>query len=697
MNARLRDNLPAAGARPAAPDNLLGNLFVRALLCAVCALGFSAAAAPAARAQADLVVTKSGPASAAPGENIIYTITLTNAGASDAHDVVLTDKVPDNTTAFGFQQDEESGGTPAYQISSNGSTFTASAPLVQPGDSATFVMGVTVNPGTPAGTIITNTASAASSDPDANPDDNSATVNTTVTGSSADLLVVKSGPSDAAAGDTITYSITVTNGGPSPAQNVTLKDQPPPGTTPQSFTQTSGPEFSVGSDGQGAYTAQIASLAPNESADFELVVQINRSVPDGAQLSNSANVSSSTPDPDSSNNTSTATTAVSNTQHVAISEFRFRGPNGALDEFVEIYNDSNSPLTVLASDNTGGWAVVAASDSAPRCAIPDNTIIPSRGHFLCVNSAGYSLNGYPAGTSVNAVGDATYTADIPDGDGVGLFTSEQNFTAATLLDAVGFSSVTNPLFREGTGLALPVTTNSEFSFFRRMESGPPQDTNDNAADFQLAATDPGTVGNGSQLGAPGPENTFSPTGRNKIKPALIEPTAPSSDPPNRVRDSTPVANGSHGTLSFRRRFVNNTGATVTRLRFRVVNITTLGTPISVSPQADLRLLSSGSFPITTTLGSLTVQGTTLEQPPAQPLGGGVNSSATVPLPGGGLAPGASIDVQFLLGVQQTGNFRFFIVIEALTNPTTDAPQAQPAEETKRLNVGVKSRGGKVRN
>src|SRR6185436_2802789 len=109
-----------------------------------------------------------------------------------------------------------------------------------------------------------------------------------------------------------------------------------------------------------------------------------------------------------------------------------------------------------------------------------------------------------------------------------------------------------------------------------------------------------------------------------------------------------------------------------RLRFRVVNITTLGTPISTPPQVDLRLLTSGDFAVSTSLGTLTVRGTTVEQPPAQSLGGGLNSSAAVTIPGGGVAPGATIDVQFLLGVQSTGTFRFFANVEGLTNPATSA-------------------------
>ena len=64
---------------------------------------------------------------------------------------------------------------------------------------------------------------------------------------------------------------------------------------------------------------------------------------------------------------------------------------------------------------------------------------------------------------------------------------------------------------------------------------------------------------------------------------------------------------------------------------------------------------------------LTVKGLTIEQPAplTQPNGGGLNSSLTVTIPGGAIVNGASIDVHFLLGVQQGGSFRFFVNIEAL--------------------------------
>jgi hypothetical protein len=57
----------------------------------------------------------------------------------------------------------------------------------------------------------------------------------------------------------------------------------------------------------------------------------------------------------------------------------------------------------------------------------------------------------------------------------------------------------------------------------------------------------------------------------------------------------------------------------------------------------------------------------LEQPPNQINGGGYNSTVsagTITL-GTPLATGASMNVQFMVGVQQTGSFRFLVIIEAL--------------------------------
>lgn len=369
-----------------------------------------------------------------------------------------------------------------------------------------------------------------------------------------------------------------------------------------------------------------------------------------------------------------------------ISEFRVRGPNGANDEFIEIYNNSGADHTVAGGGTGYG---VAASNGVARCVIPNGTVIPNRGHYLCVNSVGYSLASYPAGNGTTATGDATYTTDIPDNAGIAIFNTSvaANFTLANRLDAVGSASEANTLYKEGTGYPALVPFSIDYSFYRDNcgKSGSittfglctistPKDTNNNAADFIFVDTNGTSAGAGQRLGAPGPENLSSPIQRNaSFAVNLLDPCISTASPPNRVRDFTsdPPNNSTFGTLDIRKTLVNNTGGNVTRVRWRIIDLTTFPAPSGI---ADLRPRTSTAVVVTVDrapcgmgTSNVTVQGTTLEQPPSQPNGGGFNSSlssgtVTLATP---LANGASLDLRFLLGIQQTGSFKFYVNVEAL--------------------------------
>jgi hypothetical protein len=373
---------------------------------------------------------------------------------------------------------------------------------------------------------------------------------------------------------------------------------------------------------------------------------------------------------------------------IIISEFRVRGPSGANDEFIEIYNNSGADHTVADSGAGTGYAV-AASNGVARCTIPNGTVIPNRGHYLCVNSGAYSLASYPAGNGTTATGDATYTTDIPDNAGIAIFNTSvaANFTLANRFDAVGSTSEANTLYKEGTGYPALTPFSIDYAFYRDTcgksgsitTLGPctistPKDTDNNAADFIFVDTNGTSAGAGQRLGSAGPENLSSPIQRNaSFTTDLLDPCVAASLPPNRVRDFTsdPANNSTFGTLDIRRTVTNNTGANVTRLRYRVIDITTFPAP---SGFADLRPRTSTAVVVTVDrapcgagTSNVTVQGTTLEQPPSQPNGGGFNSSLssgtiTLATP---LANAASLDIRFLLGIQQTGQFKFYINIEAL--------------------------------
>jgi hypothetical protein len=360
----------------------------------------------------------------------------------------------------------------------------------------------------------------------------------------------------------------------------------------------------------------------------------------------------------------------------------------ANDEFVELYNNTDSDLLVTTTDGSTGWTVVA-SGGVELFSIPNGTIIPARAHYLGANGVGYSLGAYAA-PDVGWVG-----VEVPDNAGIAVFRTHEptNYLMATRLDAVGSTAEADALYREGAGYPAltpaDIALNLEQTFFRNLCSyagggicataGLPKDSGDNAADFLFADTAGTQTAAGKRLGAPGPENLSSHVQRNSdFGFFLLDRTKSSSVAPNRVRDfiPNPGNNSPQGTLTIRRRVKNNTGAPVGRLRFRIIELTTYP---STPGTADLRAISGEEADSVSNVGDsetcapaptpcvADVEVTTLDTPPAQPQGGGFNSTlnaVTVTL-GSPLADGDSVNLKFVLGVVQGGTFRFYMNIEAL--------------------------------
>ncbi|HYW72820.1 MAG TPA: HYR domain-containing protein [Pyrinomonadaceae bacterium] len=359
---------------------------------------------------------------------------------------------------------------------------------------------------------------------------------------------------------------------------------------------------------------------------------------------------------------------------IVFSEFRERGPAGDGDEFVEIYNNTDTDFTVSTDDESDGWSVLQTGYG--YFVIPNGTVIKARQHiagtffYTAYSGIDSVVNTYAGINPFDYPNWGYYDGyQLPDDQGLAMFKTNNaaHFNTSYRLDAVGFTTTANSLFKEGAGLPPMGVAQPEYSFVRRAVGFTAQDTDNNAADWVFVTTD-GGVYNGVQsvLGAPGPETSSAPIRANLpgvcgLTKSILDPDVAANTGENLV--------SAGGTVSIRRKITNGSSIKITRVRFRVVDISTLG---NRGPgEADLRVVSSTDTTATLSNGAtVTIKGTTLDQPPSQPNGGGLNSSLSVALPSGGLSPGASINVQFLLNVAQPGTYRFEIDVPETPCDTT---------------------------
>ena len=272
-----------------------------ALLIVVSAQTLCPAGASAQGPVADLAITKTdGVTSATPGGSVTYTITVSNAGPSNASGTTVADTFPAVLTAT-WTCVGAGGGTCTASGSGNindtvnlpagGSvTYTASASIAS---SATGTLSNTATTSTPGGVT------------DPTPGNNSATDTDTLT-AAADLAITKTdGVTSATPGGSVTYTITASNAGPSNAPGASVAD-----TFPAVLTAT----WTCVGAGGGTCTASGAgnindtvNLPAGGSVTYTASAQISPSAT--GTLSNTATVSApgGVTDPTPGNNSATDT------------------------------------------------------------------------------------------------------------------------------------------------------------------------------------------------------------------------------------------------------------------------------------------------------------------------------------------------------------------------------------------------------
>jgi uncharacterized repeat protein (TIGR01451 family) len=335
---------------------------------------------------------------------------------------------------------------------------------------------------------------------------------------------------------------------------------------------------------------------------------------------------------------------------VIVNQLRLSGPSGANDQFVELYNAG--PAVSL-----GGFRVSASSGVTH--VVPASAPVLATGRSYLVSGGTYSLGAIATpDSSATHLGSKGVKVEAPD-------------ATLTVVDAVGETGALTGYF---SGVPLPLlsgTPTHEYGWVRLETAGRPTNTNSNATDFRLVSANGGVVGGvQSMLGSPSPSASASAFQQNAtLQSVLLDPSVSSTAAPNRVS----VA-GTPGRLTVRRKIMNSSATTVTTAKVRLTSLSEAnGAPlpgVATQPANPARLRAvnplTATSQVTLTGGTtVTVQNLAVDPPAAGGgLGGGLNSTLSIPL-SGGLAADASVNVAFTFAVDTGGTFWFGYDVDAL--------------------------------
>ena len=435
-------------------------------------------------ARAELSITKTdGQTSEIPGTTATYTIVATNAGPSDAPGTIITDTPPASLVGVTWTCAATGGAT----CSASGSTSISDTVNIPSGGTVTYTLTGTISASATGTLDNTATVDGPSSVVDTNPADDTATDSDTL-GPRADLTVTKTdGAASATPGSPVTYTVVVTNNGPSVAVGATVADTLPAAITGATWTCVGASGGSCAASGSGNITDTI-NLAVGGTATYTVTGTISATAT--GTLANTATVTvpSGTTDPTPANNSSTDTDTLTPRADLAVTK-----TDGAASEV------PGTPVTyTIVATNNGPSVVVGA---------PINDVIPSalsNAGWNCVASAGATCG------SAFGTGDIIDTVSLAVGATV-------TYTLTADINPTATGSLTNTAsIAVPSGTVDPVSANN---------SGVDTDTLDRSADLEITKTD------SSLIEVPGTPVTYTIVATNNgpstVVGATITDTIPS--------------------------------------------------------------------------------------------------------------------------------------------------------------------------
>lgn len=242
-----------------------------------------------------------------------------------------------------------------------------------------------VSPSTDPGAVISNTAATSSDTVDPDPSCAQCSASAGPVGTSADLEVVKTGAAaPQTAGEPTTWTVVVTNHGPSDARDVIATD-----VLPATLTYVAaGSTASCSASGQ-TVSCPIGTLAPNVPVTLTIVTMLSADAADGSSVTNQITVDTSTPDPDPSCAACSSTIDVVTSADLVTTKTLVTDPIVAgqpVEWTVTVHN--NGPSTardVSVSDPLQSGLTFIAGSSTPECTEATGTVTCAAGD-LAVNA-----------------------------------------------------------------------------------------------------------------------------------------------------------------------------------------------------------------------------------------------------------------------------------------------------------------------
>ncbi|HVR40350.1 MAG TPA: hypothetical protein VMU84_14735, partial [Thermoanaerobaculia bacterium] len=318
--------------------------------------------------------------------NTTYTVTITNNGPDSASAVNVALSIVNASIV------SATSGT--FSCSGTGPSANCNAATLGAG-SATITVVAQAPAG--GGSMALN-GTVSSSTFDNNNTNNNASENTTVT-PKADLAIGKIAPlPTVVAGTNVTFTITVTNNGPSTAASVTVNDPTPAGAT---FVSTSG-------DCTTAFPCALGAIL----SGFTKTINATYAVPPNAtgSIANTATVSSPTADPNGANNTAVASVNITQQADLAINKSgpATLGTSSTINYSITVTNIGPSDATGVTVDDPTPSRLTFVSNSG-ACTTPFPCAIGNlnAGQSVIINSSYTVGPGSSSITNTATVSSAT--------------------------------------------------------------------------------------------------------------------------------------------------------------------------------------------------------------------------------------------------------------------------------------------------